>query len=97
MTLEERMDAFKNKVFEHQEKYGRDMCECFFNYWAEPDDDGVMYWEEVKNKSKKKRFVVSLRMSTWQRNEKKWGKKKDNELPVNDPKVISINKLQKYG
>lgn len=57
--LEERQKAFFEEVGKHIDKYSADMCQAFFNYWAEPDKKGRMRWELQKT------WYLPGRLSTW--------------------------------
>jgi hypothetical protein len=66
--LEERQKAFFEEVGKHIDKYSADMCQAFFNYWAEPNNKGKMKWEMQDT------WSLSGRLSTWAINDKKFAK-----------------------
>lgn len=83
-TLEERKLAFGNKLVPYVEKYGREMIREFFDYWTEINDGGKLMAFE---KTKKKTFNISYRLSTW--NKKEYGNTK-----TRDAKYGNQNKVK---
>ena len=63
-TLEERKREFVERLKPYIEKYGREMLNDFYRYWAQVNDgETKMLWE------KQKCFEISLRLATWKKNE----------------------------
>lgn len=63
----ERVLIFQNEVAQYVEKYGKEMCRCFFDFWSELTPDGM--------KMKKEREITwetEKRMRTWKRNEERY-------------------------
>ena len=83
-TLEERKLAFGNKLVPYMDKYGREMIREFFDYWTEINDGGKLMAFE---KTKKKTFNISYRLSTW--NKKEYGNTK-----TRDAKYGNQNKVK---
>lgn len=83
-TLEERKLAFGNKLVPYMDKYGKEMLREFFDYWTEINDGGKLMAFE---KTKKKTFNISYRLSTW--NKKEYGNTK-----TRDAKYGNQNKVK---
>ena len=52
LSLDERKTAFREECHKHDERYGIDEVEDFFNHWSEETIDGIMRYEvERRDKS----------------------------------------------
>lgn len=65
-TLEDRMKKFKKRIIEigKEKGYAPKMCEQFFNYWSEVNDNGRKMRFEIA-KSKGGVFNIERRLVTW--------------------------------
>lgn len=68
-SLEERQKEFYETIVPYVEKYGKEMCRDFYNYWTEPF---------VNNKNKmrfeaQKTWSIGGRLATWNRNNSNYG------------------------
>lgn len=72
-TIDERKQIFYDKVAEFKNDYSKEMLRNFFEYWTEHgDDDHKMRFE------KQKTFGISLRLKTWDKNDKTFNNGKSN-------------------
>ena len=79
-TIEQRKEEFGLKIKESGavEKYGREMCLKFFNYWTEHgDSDKKMRFEKQKS------FDIKLRLATWYERDKQYAIKLDGGERMN--------------
>lgn len=64
-SLDERKEWFMNSINPFVEKYGKDMCNDFFETWTETNDKGLMRFELEKT------WETSKRLSKWKKNERR--------------------------
>lgn len=62
LPISERMKKFQNELSPYLGKYGKDMLNDFYEYWAEPDRKGNKMRFELE-----KTWNLSSRLSRWQR------------------------------
>ena len=62
LPISERMKKFQNELSPYLGKYGKDMLNDFYEYWAEPDRKGNKMRCELE-----KTWNLSSRLSRWQR------------------------------
>jgi hypothetical protein len=87
-SIEERKEAFKEKVGVHLDKYGKDILNNFFGYWTEHGDgDKKMRWEKEKS------FSINRRLGTWKANEKNFKSK----MIKNTNTTIGSDKARDYA
>jgi len=59
-TIKQKKEAFTESLQPHLKKYGAEMLNEFFRYWAEPAQNGIyLRWELEKS------WDVAMRLSTW--------------------------------
>lgn len=63
-TLEDRKREFVERLKPYMEKYGKDMLNDFYRYWAQVNDGGTKMLFE-----KQKCFETGKRLALWKRNE----------------------------
>ena len=82
-TIEERKTEFKNSLTPFLEEYDSNLLNEFYSYWTEHGPkDKKMRWEKQKS------FGISRRLSTWKRNQKKFGDNSNGNLTA----VEKLNK-----
>lgn len=64
-SLDQRKEWFVNSINPFVEKYGKDMCNDFFETWTETNDKGLMRFELEKT------WETSKRLSKWKKNERR--------------------------
>ena len=90
-NIEERKAEFKNSLHPFLESYSKDLLNEFYSYWTEHgSNDKKMRFEKEKS------FGISRRLSTWKKNEEKFGRQNQKskfekgqdvflQLMLNDP------------
>lgn len=68
-TQEQRLTDFQESLRPHLLKYGKDMLNKFYRYWA--SYDGVKYKFETQ-----KTWDLELRLNNWKRNDEEYERKK---------------------
>lgn len=66
-TLEERQEKFKNEIGQFVNKYGKDTCNSFYNYWSEPEQGKE---KPRMRKELQKTWETSKRLAQWKCREK---------------------------
>jgi len=64
------------------EVYGRQMCLAFYNYWSEKDNSGKKLKYQLQ-----KTWDTGKRLSTWKRNESKYGTQSNQPIQTNSAKL----------
>lgn len=73
-TIDERKTEFSTSLSAHLNEYGKDMLNEFYSYWTEHGaKDKKMRFEKQTS------FDIVRRLSTWKRNNKKDGTKRDTK------------------
>ena len=66
--LENKELLFKHEVIKYLDKYGKTLCQDFFNFWSQPTKDlKKMRWELEKT------WDTGKRMATWFSNQQRRG------------------------
>jgi hypothetical protein len=73
-TIDERKTEFSTSLSAHLTEYGKDMLNEFYSYWTEHGEkDKKMRFEKQTS------FDIVRRLSTWKRNNKNNGTKRDTK------------------
>lgn len=73
LTIDERKEEFHKAITPYEEKYGKEMCENFFDYWSEYNRGKTKMRCELQ-----KTWQVSKRLATWAK----------NDYRVNQPSIV---------
>lgn len=80
-SIDERKTDFMNQIAAiGLEKYGKEMCRDFFEYWTESNPNGKKMRFEMQ-----KVFDINRRMATWNKNQKNiyhGNKRNDGNVPI---------------
>jgi len=81
-SIDERKAEFKKLLFPFLEKFGKTLLNEFYEYWIEhgPKDKKMRF-------EKEKSFAVSRRLSTWKKNNSKYGKDSNEDQKRNKIKI----------
>ena len=73
-AMDERKKAFYETIIPYVEKYGKEMCREFYDYWTEPYQSGIdkMRFEGQKT------WSISGRLATWAKKEQRYGTNKEH-------------------
>jgi len=66
ISYTKRLENFYNEVFSLD--YPKEMLQDFYDYWSEPSKNGKL------RKEMQKTWSIKLRLKTWERNSKRFGK-----------------------
>jgi len=103
-TIEERKAEFKNSLHPFLESYSKDLLNDFYSYWTEHNETGKkMRFEYAKNQP----FNILRRLSTWKKNEVKFGSQTQKskfekgqdvflQLMLNDPECQNAPAVIEY-
>ena len=69
-VIKDKESVFKKTLLTFQDKYDVDLLKEFFYYWTEKSDNGKKMRFEL---SKNQPFNTARRLSTWKKNENKFG------------------------
>lgn len=90
-TLKDRESEFIRLCEPYFEKYGKQMIKEFVEYWTECNLNGKKMRFE-----KEKTFGLSRRLSTWKRNNEKWGKKDFVKTEKISPMQTILQTIKNY-
>lgn len=78
LSMEERAKNFYQSIVPYVDKYGKEICREFYDYWTEPYQSG---FDKMRFEGEKT-WSVGRRLATWKRNKIQYEKRTTYQQPI---------------